>query len=120
MKIRIRGNSLRLRLTQSEVKQFKDTGEIMNLSHFGTGHLVYGLKLYEGDQLESLYQQNQIIVNVPKEQGLHWASSEEVGMDNHQASDENSGMKILVEKDFQCLKTRPGGEDDDTFPNPDA
>lgn len=42
MKLRIQGNSLRLRLTQKEVAQLRDRGHVKSFIEFAPGHsLVY-------------------------------------------------------------------------------
>ena len=120
MKIRIRGNSIRLRLTQSEVKQFEETGEILDKIQFGTQELIYGLSIFNGSQAEVSYQPNIILVKVPEKEGNHWAATDQVGIEYSLKLNGDSDLKILIEKDFQCLKVRSGGEDADTFPNPEA
>ncbi|WP_375587860.1 DUF7009 family protein [Flagellimonas aurea] len=45
MKIRIKGNSIRFRLTQSEVKQLSETGSIIETTEFGPSKFQYQAKL---------------------------------------------------------------------------
>lgn len=122
MKIRIRGNSVRLRLTQSEVNSFNNTGKIIDSIQFSVdpaNNLYYALEKADIDQLSTSYTHNQIKVLVPMNMAKHWAESQEVGMEASVQLSSDKILKILVEKDFQCLTARPG-EDDDTFPNPNA
>ncbi len=123
MKLRIRGNSIRLRLTQSEVNQFLNQGSISDSIQFGLepeNELKYQLKIAICDHLQANYDQHQITVLVPEQQGLVWANTQEVSMEHLSTNGQDEQLKILVEKDFQCLVVRSGGEDQDTFPNPHA
>ncbi|MEM8907403.1 MAG: hypothetical protein AAGD05_06110 [Bacteroidota bacterium] len=123
MKLRIRGNSIRLRLTQSEVQAFLNRGWVSDQIVFDPrqeNQLRYELKIADCDRLSVEFVDQKISVLVPEQQGLIWANTEEVSM-AYESEDETATLpKILVEKDFQCLKVRPGGEDQDTFPNPHA
>jgi len=124
VKIRIRGNSIRLRLTQSEVEEFNSKGMVQDSIQFNPSSadtLIYSLEKADCHELKAIYASdiNHVKVYMPIESGTQWAESEQVGMENEIHLNGDKQLKILVEKDFQCLKARPG-EDDDTFPNPDA
>lgn len=123
MKIRIRGNSIRLRLTKSEVSTFNTTGSVSDQINFGlqpTQQLIYALIQSDVKTLKADFDQNKITIHVPSKTGNTWANSDEVGMTSQQHLEDDQTLTILVEKDFQCLKVRLGEEDADTFPNPDA
>jgi hypothetical protein len=110
MKLRIRGSSIRLRLTQSEVARVASEGRIEDAIDFGGAKLVYAFA--SGDGLRATYTQNRIEVTAPGAQIAKWASSEDVAIEGT-----HGALQILVEKDFACLK--PRSEDDaDAFPNP--
>ncbi|MBS2018889.1 MAG: hypothetical protein JST00_38835 [Deltaproteobacteria bacterium] len=49
-----------------------------------------------------------------------WAKSDQVGFEAEQATGDGQVLRILVEKDWNCLTSRPGEEDVDTFPNPNT
>ena len=107
MKLRIRGSSIRLRLTQSEVAKVAAEGRVEDVVDFGSAKLVYAL--VAGDAIRASYTQNRIEVVAPVKA---WAASDDVGIEG-----EHGPLKIIVEKDFACLK--PRSEDDaDAFPNP--
>lgn len=123
MKLRIRGNSIRLRLTKSEVNQFLNTGEIKDQIQFGfqaKDQLTYQLKIALIDRMAATYEDQKIVIHVPDQQGLIWANTEEVSIRETVNIGNDQQLNILVEKDFQCLQVRPNGEDHDTFPNPHA
>ena len=44
MKIRIKGNSVRVRLTRSEVDHFAETGYLEESTEFGNSHFLYALQ----------------------------------------------------------------------------
>jgi hypothetical protein len=57
-----------------------------------------------------------VIVQVPPDT-VRWASSDQIGIEGEQAVDNQTSLRILIEKDFACID----GSDEqnaDTFPNP--
>ncbi len=123
MKIRIQGNSIRLRLSQSEVAKFHETGSVSDGISFGgqsESRLLYSLERTEQSEMSATFAANRICVFVPAEIGATWAISEqEVGMEQLQrSSSSNNSLRILVEKDFKCLAERPEADESDNFPNP--
>lgn len=114
MKLRIRGNSLRLRLSQKEVTQLAEEGRVEDAIAFGPTKLVYALAL--GDQMGATFDGARIVVTLATKDGREWATSEgQVGIER-----DDGTLRILVEKDFACLKPREGEDDEDAYPNPSA
>ena len=115
MKLRIRGNSVRLRLTQTEVKKLTEEGIVEEKTEFGNGQvLVYAVS--SSNQIKSVtasFENNRLDILLPNEAAQNWAENEEVGI-----SESLGSLQILVEKDFKCLTPRAGDEDSDTFPHP--
>lgn len=123
MKIRIQGNSIRLRLSQSDVKHFAETGVVEDRIQFGLSpgeSLVYRLEQGNDRQFSASFSHNQIRVQVPADAGADWAATEQVGMESEIPLDGNTRLRILVEKDFKCLTERAGEDESDNFPNPDG
>jgi hypothetical protein len=119
MKLRIRGDSLRLRLTQTEVERFRSTGEVHDDIHVGGRALRYSLIRDDAlDEVGAIYREGEITVGVPRGIAERWISAEEVGFSACQRGDDGRELHILVEKDFKCLTARPGEDDGDGFPNP--
>ena len=120
MKLRIKGNTLRLRLTQSEVNAFKKTGEIKDRIDFGTSSFEYCLRKSDKHVISTTYEENSICVAVPAPLLEKWTNSDLVGLDN--TNDLNGEIEgniyILIEKDFQCLHKRPMEDETDNFPHP--
>ncbi|MGD9561253.1 MAG: hypothetical protein AB7F88_03985 [Pyrinomonadaceae bacterium] len=117
MKLRLKGNSIRLRLTQGELRQFALEGKVEETVEFGPGKrgLVYALEAAENvEALHADYESDRLRVIVPAAIAAAWASSDQVGVES-----ESDGRRISVEKDFACLKPRPGEDESDMFPNPE-
>jgi hypothetical protein len=120
MKLRIKGDSLRLRLGPSEIRRLLESGRIEETIHFGPGTaLTYALELAgSGDPPTLRYEPMRIAVLVSRELAHAWADSGQIGIEG--AVDVGSGsLELLIEKDFACID-RDGNENADTFPNPKA
>lgn len=115
MKLRIRGNSIRLRLSRGEVEQFANDEPVAEVVDFGTRRLTYALEWSENGTVDALFDGERIAVRIPKANGLDWALSDQVSV-----SAETGDLRILIEKDFACLSPRPGEDESDMFENPSA
>jgi hypothetical protein len=126
MKLRLRGGSLRLRLGQAEVSSLVADGRVEERVPFGPGGvLVYAIKSDDRAtaieaQLSQVAGGPRIEVVVPRARAASWAASEDVGLEASQPIEGSDPLKILVEKDFACLKPRAGEGDEDAFPHPGA
>ena len=122
MKLRIRGNSLRLRLSRREVTELAEQGRVEDAIAFGAGpasRLVYALAV--SDEAPAAFahlEGGRIQVTLPTASAREWTSSDRVGIEAEQPNGDGSVLRILVEKDFECLVTRPGEDDRDAYPNP--
>ena len=121
MKLRIRGNSIRLRLTQSEVSQLVSNRRVESKVSFGNkdeDQLTYTVTATDNvNELTARFRNNEIAIFVPEVVVTEWASTETVGIEAMQQT-RDSELSILIEKDFACLKPRAGEDDTDTFTNP--
>jgi len=115
MKLRIHGNSLRLRLTRKEVGQLHDGGRVESMIEFAPGRaLAYVLEGSHGDSsVTASFDGRTIVVGVPVPMMKTWAEGEEVSIEGSAPS----GVQLLIEKDFQCMH-KPGHQDPDAYPNP--
>ena len=120
MKLRIRGDSLRLRLTRTEVRTLRDEGRVVEATRFGPRvALEYALVCEAVDAPVARFLDRRIEVALPRERARAWAESDEVGIEAEQALPEGA-LRLLIEKDFQCLAPREGEDDSDAFPHPGA
>jgi len=117
MKMRIRGDSLRLRLAQGEIVRLRETGEVCDHIHFGDRTLAYALVSGDVDTPRARFGDDRIEVTLPRGVASEWANSDQVGIEAEQPL-ANGTLKLLIEKDFQCLAPRPGEDDSDGFPHP--
>ena len=119
MKLLISGNSLRLRLNQSEVAQFSKTGFVEDSIQFAPGaNFAYSLESMSSVRApQALYANGFLRVQVPRAESTNWACSDRVGISGDQPLESGQRLSILIEKDFQCLH---GDEarDPDAHPNP--
>jgi NOL1/NOP2/fmu family ribosome biogenesis protein len=120
MKLRIKGNSLRLRVSPSEMARLLQDERIEETIHFGEREdeqLTYALELGLVGQIVSIrYQSREITVLLSTEAAHEWAQGDHVGI----AGDLSVGdgrLELLVEKDFACLDRREK-ESEDRFPHP--
>ena len=121
MKIRIKGNSIRLRLTKSEVEEVERKSIFKEETHFAQGvHFEYAVELADTTTPQALFEQNKIKVLLPREMGLNWCRSEQVGISHSIELANGDTLQILVEKDFACLVSRPGEDESDHFDNPNT
>ncbi|MBK7223080.1 MAG: hypothetical protein IPH94_17715 [Saprospiraceae bacterium] len=120
MKLRIKGNSIRLRLTKSEVLQFSETGVFEEKTSFGKTELVYRLKSMEGsDILSASYENNVVTVFMEQKLASAWYTSDDVGYKHIFKPADDSEIFLLVEKDFVCLD-ETFEDQSDNYDNPNA
>lgn len=122
MKLRVRDNSIRLRLTQGEVEQVRTSGLVRGRTHFpGSNSFDYVLESSPATvQPEAHMSSNVLTVRVPHLDIVRWADSDQVSIVANQKLGDGDTLAILVEKDFACLAPRDGEDESDMFPNPQA
>ncbi len=122
MKLRIRGNSIRLRLGASEVAQLAKGDRVSESTQFSPllkDRLIYAVVLStDAMEISASFANNEILVSVPQVLGQVWANSERVGLNHEQKVNGEASLTIVIEKDFQCLEPRPNEDQSDSFPNP--
>jgi hypothetical protein len=127
MKLRLRADTMRLRLTQGEVACLGEGMAVREVTHFPNGtSLVYiltvGDNLPEGGSRFDVSQAFtdagvEITVTVPAASATRWAQSQQVGIAGDDAVAVGP-LQVLIEKDFACLAPRADEPQADTFPNP--
>ncbi len=118
MKIRIQGNSIRLRLTKTEVDLFSGRGVVKETTHLGGTTLTYQLVSKAMEKMTAVFENNIISIIVPIAIANQWTSTEQVGFEAEVKYENGESVSILVEKDFQCLAPRAGEDESDLFKNP--
>jgi hypothetical protein len=111
MKLRLHGDALRLRLSQTDVARLAETGRVEETISFPGRNLTYAVAIgsaaiaarFDGERME---------IMIPEDAARIWIESDQTGIENR-----DSSPKVLIEKDFKCLHREPG-EEPDAFPNP--
>ena len=120
MKLRIKGDSLRLRVSPTEMTRLLENGRIEETIHFTADReasLTYALEhRAHTDAMTIAYAPHQIVVMISTQEAQRWAEGQDVGL--YGGSDTSDGvLELAVEKDFACLD-KDDAENADTFPNP--
>ncbi|HEV2484744.1 MAG TPA: hypothetical protein VGT08_04350 [Terracidiphilus sp.] len=120
MKLRIKENSLRFRVSRADLSRLMQIGRIDETIRFAPekeATLTYALESSRDQKEMSVrYRPQEVTVLLPLEDAHRWFSGDEVGLyfDYHV----RQGMlTLIVEKDFACLD-RSDADNEDTFPNP--
>ena len=123
MKIRICGNSIRLRLKRTEVDQIAAGNSILEETHFPDSVLTYRLDVSGRPDFSASFDNAVLVIGLPKTIVSDWAVSDEVSLSAEQKLPGTGSLSLLIEKDFSCLEPghhRDCEDDDDTFPHPGA
>jgi hypothetical protein len=110
MKIRIKDDSIRLRLTQTEVKQLVDDRKV-NSNCCLSLNTIFSYSIESGDAWYTEFLNNEIVIQIPSHLLINWDTNQEVGFETIIDNGSN-GLKLLIEKDFKCLTPRDENEDD--------
>lgn len=118
MKLRIKGNSLRIRLNKTEVSTIETTGYLQEETWLGNNCFVYALqRVDEGDTLTAALEENKMIMYVPAALTKDWPANDIIGFDAHIPLANNKTLYLLLEKDFICLDETTEDQSDN-YENP--
>lgn len=112
MKIRIKGNSLRYRLSRTDVALLAESGLLRDRVDFGSVPFFYALQLVDSQQLSSVYQNDTITLFLPKCVLFEFVDTEKISYSGY-----HGDLHLLVEKDFTCLDN-VAEDQTDCYPNP--
>lgn len=119
MKLRLKGDSVRIRVTQGELQQLRTQGRVEDRTRFPGGEpLVYRLTVDQQlGTADARFERGALEVRLPAAAARRWCESELVGLFGTQCGD-GVELRIAVEKDFACLQPREGENESDQFPHP--
>lgn len=123
MKLRIRGDTLRLRLKRSEVDRLAAGAGVVEHTRFPGAVLSYRLETSGNGDFSAHFTNGSLVVRLPQKDALEWARTDAVSLHAEQKLPGNGVLDVLIEKDFRCLDPghhRADEDDDDTFPHPRA
>ena len=117
MKIRIRGNSVRFRLTKDEVEQLCREKSIEERTNFSSLDFIYAVRVSETEQLDIHFSNNKITLEISNALIENWETNNRVGFSHSVATSNGKTIDVLLEKDFTCLEDR-GEDESNNYPNP--
>lgn len=120
MKLRIKDNSARMRLTRSELERFGKEGYIEANTSFVSNLFTYALQVRSdeyGHELSADFKDNTIIIYMPEKMAKEWVETEIVGFETWMDVDNGEKLYLLLEKDFKCLDDI-AEDQSDNFDNP--
>lgn len=119
MKIRIKGNSIRIRIVRTELDNLGKDGFLEERTEFGDTDLIYRLESKAGiDNLQANMKGNTITVSMPEAMKQEWVDTETVGYRTDMPLNNGGSLFILIEKDFKCLDGEVLEDQSDNFDNP--
>ena len=123
MKIRIKGDSLRLRVSRSEVARLLAGDCVEETIHFALeagARFTYSLQQDASVKIPAVqYTDGKVSILLPADQAYVWGATDQVGIAEEIPLGAVGSLSLLIEKDFACLN---GSDEDnqDTFANPHA
>lgn len=123
MKLRIQGNSLRLRLQQREVAELHECGRLSESLVLGTEPeetFTYRLECHPGATVQILREPTGLVVRLPAVWAGELAQTDKVGVDVEVPVAPGAMVRVKIEKDYACLTERPGEDERDAFPHPEG
>jgi hypothetical protein len=121
MKLRIKGNSLRVRVSRSEVARVL-AGDCLEETVYFTpearAKFTYALHRETSLSRSTVqYTENRVEILIPADQANAGGTTDQVGIAEEISLGNLGLLALLIEKDFACLD-RSDEENEDTFPNP--
>jgi hypothetical protein len=111
VKVRLRDDSIRLRLSQREVAALAGGSAVESRTHFSDGAVLACRVAPGAGEIRAALDGCTIALSLPAQQIASWAAGDELAIGGEQ-----EGLRISVEKDLECRHARPGEDDTDAFP----
>ncbi len=121
MKLRLIQNSVRVRVSQTEAAQLAEGKSVEQSTLFSeSAKLTCTLEPATGiTDVHLLFEGTRLSIRIPLAQAKQWGTTDQVAIEFDQPIDADRSIRILIEKDFECLHPRID-DSDDAFPNPQA
>jgi hypothetical protein len=123
MKLRIKGNTLRIRVSRSELAKLLGGERVEDAIQFTSApesRLTYSLQAAPQSKAIAIEWKPQwVTVSISKERMNKWALESEVGIYEAIHLGPAGSLAVTIEKDFACLDGSDG-ENADSFDNPRA
>ncbi len=118
MKIRIKGNSVRLRLSKSETALFASEGIVEEKTNFGNKIFGYAVIISDANNMSATFSNNMIRLSVPKNLTDEWVTTSLISLEYNMPLDGGEHLHLLIEKDFKCVDAVNTEDQSDYFENP--
>jgi hypothetical protein len=123
MKLRIKADSLRVRVSRSEVTRLLAGDCLEETIHFtpeAVAKLTFVLQQEPSLNRPTVqYTENRVAILIPSNQANAWGTTDQVGIAEDIGLGRLGSLALLIEKDFACLD-RSEEDNEDTFPNPNV
>jgi hypothetical protein len=122
MKLRLLDDSIRLRLSRSEVAAADAEGTVEGRTRFPDGSaFAFALEALPVGEADAAFEAGRLVVRLAATRIAAWANDEQaVSLRAELELPDGRHLKVLVEKDFQCVTPRGDEDQSDLFPNPDS
>ncbi|NND34300.1 MAG: hypothetical protein HKN76_17075 [Saprospiraceae bacterium] len=119
MKLRLKENTIRIRLSIDEVNLLVVEGQVAGRTFLSAkNYLEYSLRLAKS--LGLTYLDQHLILELPRETLKDWNLNQTVGFNWKIPIDESTEeIQITLEKDFKCLTIREGEDESNLYDHPD-
>lgn len=122
MKLRLKGNSIRVRLDRRDIEWLLQEGRVDDAVRFARGlQFSYAVEMGPAprERPQASYTEGRLTISIDPADVQEWNSGDRLGFDHRQPV-EDGVVRVLVEKDLACIDRPPGEEADDAyaFPNP--
>lgn len=112
MKIRIKDNSVRLRLTKSEIDKLGAAGKVIGRTEFTHQPFIYEIAQTDNAALVASFMDNKIVIGISATMIQELVHTDRIGFEGMSGQ-----VSLLVEKDFACIDNTVEDQSDN-YPNP--
>jgi hypothetical protein len=100
MKLRIRGNSIRIGVSKTELAKIAETGKLEDTVRFSSEQsLRYGVEVRPTGAMTAAFVGSTILVTLPKPRLDLWLRPEEISVEGSQPIGGGKVLQIVMEKD---------------------
>ncbi|GIV62251.1 MAG: hypothetical protein KatS3mg044_1117 [Rhodothermaceae bacterium] len=112
MKLRIQGNSLRLRLAASEVEALRTGGRVEETMRLGPDRLFRYILTTEAEasSFAVRFDGRTLMVILPAAEASGWIETDRVGLEAAIPVGAGEVLRVLVERDLPCRHGRGAGD----------
>jgi hypothetical protein len=120
MKFRFHDNSVRVRLTRSEVQQLAHAESVESCVYLAPVPLRFALVASKDCKSPVIqFQDGLLSINIPLTSAINLAATDQIGIDAEVKTAGWTPVQLLIEKDFKCLHG-VSEDQEDCFTNPHA